>query len=56
MQQFRFPGHLQRFLEAYDPIASHFCPHRHLLTAKAYRQEMVQRFQIWQEIMGITAA
>jgi putative transposase len=56
MQGFKSPGHAQRFLAAYGPIASHFRPRRHRFTAQAYRQEMIQRFQIWQEIMGIAAA
>jgi putative transposase len=56
MQGFKSPGHAQRFLSAYGPIAQHFRPRRHRLSAQAYRQEMVQRFQIWQEVIGIAAA
>jgi putative transposase len=56
MQGFRSPGHAQRFLSAYGPIAQHFRPRRHLLSAHAYRQEMVQRFQSWQEVTGLAAA
>jgi putative transposase len=56
MQQFKSPGQAQRFLAAYGPIAQHFRPRRHLLSAQAYRQEMVQRFQIWQEVTGLAAA
>jgi putative transposase len=52
MQRFKSPGHAQRFLLAYDPIASHFRPRRHLLRAGEDRQEMAQRFHIWQEITG----
>ena len=40
MQGFKSPGHAQRFLAAYGPIASHFRPRRHLFTAHTYRQEM----------------
>jgi putative transposase len=50
MQGFKSPGHAQRFLSAYGPIAQHFRPRRHLLSAPAYRQEMAQRFQIWGEM------
>jgi putative transposase len=50
MQGFKSPGHAQRFLSAYGPIAQHFRPRRHLLSASAYRQEMAQRFQMWGEI------
>jgi putative transposase len=57
MQGFKSPGHAQRFLSAYGPIAQHFRPRRHLLSAPAYRQEMAQRFQMWGEITstGIAA-
>src|SRR6266852_6590555 len=51
MQRFKSPGHAQRFLSAYGPIAQHFHPPRHRLSAPAYRQEMRSRFQVWQEIM-----
>jgi transposase-like protein len=50
MQRFTSPGHTQRFLSAYGPIAQHFRPRRHLLSAFAYRQEMRHRFQVWREI------
>jgi putative transposase len=56
MQQFKSPGHAQRFLAAYGPIASHFRPRRHLLPAPVYRQEMRQRFQAWQEMTGTPLA
>jgi putative transposase len=52
MQGFTSPGHAQRFLSAYGPIAQHFRPRRHLWSASAYRQEMRQRFQSWAEITG----
>jgi putative transposase len=44
MQRFKSPGHAQRFLSAYGPIAQHFRPHRHRLSAPAYRQELQKRF------------
>jgi putative transposase len=56
MQGFKSPGHAQRFLSAYGPIASHFRPRRHLCSAPEYRQEMAQRFRIWQEITSTTIA
>ena len=37
MQGFKSAGHAQRFLSAYGPIAQHFRPRRHLLSASAYR-------------------
>ena len=56
MQQFKSPGHAQLFLSVYGPIISHFRPRRHLLPAPVYRQEMRQRFQAWQEIIGTPLA
>jgi putative transposase len=56
MQGFKSPGHAQRFLAAYGPIASHFRPRRHRLSAPAYHQEMRQRFRTWQEITGLAIA
>jgi putative transposase len=56
MQGFKSPGHAQRFLSAYGPIAQHFRPRRHQLPASAYRQVMAQRFQIWHEVTGTAAA
>ena len=56
MQRFKSPGHAQRFLSAYGPIAQHFRPRRHRLAAPAYRQELKNRFQIWQAIMGTALA
>jgi putative transposase len=47
MQRVKSPGHAQRFLAAYGPIASHFRPRRHRFWTPAYRQEMGQRFQVW---------
>jgi len=43
-------------LSAYGPIAQHFRPRRHLLSASAYREEMRNRFQSWAEITGTERA
>jgi putative transposase len=56
MQGFKSPGQAQRFLAAYGPIAQHFRPRRHRLSAPAYRQVMAQRFQMWHEVTGTAAA
>ena len=56
MQGFKSPGHAQRFLSAYGPIAQHFRPRRHLLSASAYRHEMRHRFESWAEITGTERA
>jgi putative transposase len=52
MQGFKSAGHAQRFLAAYGPIAQYFRPRRHRFSAPEYRQEMQQRFQVWEEITG----
>ncbi len=44
MQGFKSPGHAQRFLSAYSPIAQYFRPRRHLLPAPEYRHEIGKRF------------
>jgi putative transposase len=56
MQRFKSPGHAQRFLSAYGPIAQHFRPQRHRFAAPAYRQELRNRFQIWQAITASALA
>jgi putative transposase len=56
MQGFKSAGHAQQFLAAYGPIAQHFRPRRHLLSAPEYRQEMQQRFASWAEITGTKRA
>jgi putative transposase len=56
MQGFKSAGHAQRFLSAYGPIAQHFRPRRHLLSASAYREEMGNRFERWAEITGTERA
>jgi putative transposase len=53
---FKSPGHAQRFLLVYGPIAQHFRPRRHLFSAPAYRQEMWQRFHTWQDITSLPTA
>ena len=55
MRRFKSPGHAQRFRAAYGPIASHFRPHRHRLTAEAYRETRRERFQTWHEVTGASA-
>jgi putative transposase len=56
MQGFKSPGHAQRFLSAYGPIAQHFRPRRHLLSAADYRREMRQRFESWADVTGTERA
>ena len=56
MQGCKSPGLAQCFLSAYGPIAQHFRPRRHLLSASDYRQEMRQRCERWAEITGTKRA
>jgi len=56
MQGFTSPGHAQRFLSAYGPIAPHFRPQRHRLPAPEYRRELGQRFRTWQDITNLPTA
>jgi putative transposase len=56
MQGFKSAGYAQRFLSAYGPIAQHFRPRRHLLSAPEYRKEMRQRFESWVAITGTKRA
>ncbi len=56
MRRFKDPGHAQRFLAAYGPIASHFRPRRHRLTAADYRQTRDQRFATWRAVVDLPAA
>jgi len=55
MRRFTSPGHAQRFLAAYGPIASHFRPRRHRLTVAAYRQQRNRSFATWREVTGMSA-
>jgi len=56
MRRFKSPGHAQRFLAAYGPIASHFRPRRHRLTAVAYRQHRDHAHATWRAVTGVAAA
>jgi putative transposase len=56
LQGFKSPGRAQRFLSAYGPIAQHYRPRRHRLSASTYRQVMAQRCQSWHDVMGTAAA
>jgi transposase-like protein len=53
LQGFKSPGHAQRFLSAYGPIAQHFRPRRHRVSASAYWQEMRRRFDTWQGLTNL---
>ncbi len=52
MRRCKSPGHAQRFLAAYGPIASHCRPRRHRRTAAAYRETRTERFQTWHAVTG----
>jgi putative transposase len=56
LQGFKSPGHAQRFLATYGPIAPHVRLRRHRLPAAQYRHEMRKRFQTWQELTSLPTA
>ena len=56
MKRFASPGQAQRFLSAFSGIAPHFQLRRHLLTASEWRREMTDRFTVWNEVTGVSAA
>jgi putative transposase len=56
MRRFKSAGHAQRFLSAFGIISTHFRPKRHLITAKANRDEMKLRLATWQEVICIPTA
>jgi putative transposase len=55
MRRFKDPGHAQRLLAAYGPIAGHFRSRHHGLTAAAYRQSRAERFATWRAVTGTPA-
>ena len=56
MKRFTSIQHAQRFLSAFSGISPHFRPRRHLLSTAEYRLVMADRFAVWNEITGTTAA
>ncbi len=55
MRRCKSAGHAQRFLAAYGPLAGHFRPRRHRLTAAADRQTRAERFAVWRAVTGTPA-
>jgi putative transposase len=56
MRKFKSAGHAQRFLSAFGPIAGHFQPRRHCMSAQDYRATLQNRFQVWNEVTGVKQA
>jgi transposase-like protein len=56
MKRFASPRQAQRFLSAFSGITPHFRLRRHLLSASEWRREMTDRFAVWNEITGLSAA
>lgn len=56
MRGFKSAGHAQRFLSAFGPIAGHFQPRRHRMSARKYRATLQDRFQVWNEVTGVKLA
>jgi len=55
MRRCKGPGHAQRFLAAYGPIAGHCRPRRHRLAAVAYRATSATRCATWRAVTGAHA-
>jgi putative transposase len=53
MRQFKSTKQAQRFLSAFGPIAGHFQPRRHRLSAGEYRAILQDRFLQWNEVTGM---
>ena len=53
MQRFKSSAQAQRFLSPFGPIYEHFKPRRHLMKAADYRNLMVKRFQIWENMTAV---
>ena len=56
MKRFKSMASSQRFLSAFEPIRTHFCPRRHLMSASIYRETMRSRLQTWNQITLVSAA
>ncbi len=55
MRRFKDPGHAQRFLAAYGPVAGHCHPRRHRRTARTYHEIRAERFVTWRAVTGTPA-
>src|SRR5438552_1640209 len=53
MRRFKSAGHAQRFLSAFGLISSHFRGGRHLYSAKGYREVMMSRFAVWNDVIEV---
>ena len=53
MRRFKSAGHAQRFLSAFGLISSHFRVGRHLYSAKGYRDVMMSRLAVWNDVIDV---
>ncbi|HEV2126618.1 MAG TPA: DDE-type integrase/transposase/recombinase, partial [Chloroflexota bacterium] len=53
---FKSPAHAQQFLAPFGPIANHFRPRRHRLSAPTYHQLLRTRIATWREVTGLAAS
>ena len=56
MKRFKSVRHAQRFLSAFSGISAHFRPRRHRLSAAGWRTEMVERFEVWNQVIELDTA
>src|SRR6266545_2512149 len=50
LQRFKSAEHAQRFLGPFSAVRNHFRPHRHLLTATAYRRIRAEGHAVWRDV------
>lgn len=56
MKRFHSAGHAQRFCSAHGVVSSHFRPDRYLMSGSEWSEAMTDRFTVWKEVAGVTAA
>ena len=56
MKRFHSPGQAQRFCSAHGVVSSYFRPGRHLMSGTEWRTQMHERFTVWNEVAGLSAA
>ena len=53
MQHFKATQQVQAVFLVFGPIANHFRPRRHRLSASQYRLTRAERFATWRQAMGL---
>jgi hypothetical protein len=53
MQRFKSPEQARRFLACFEPIRGQFCPRRHRLPARHYRDVLASSFDTWRQVADL---